>query len=215
MSKVHKIREGIDVNLDRWESSASAIEDQLNLTREQALEKLEEREEQVLNLVDQLEQKLKESSSIAEAKKTEVLIAIDHLKIQLAVKRFKAEPIVRGAYEEHKKNIEDAISSLETEIDENLDIVDESIDQSISNFIKGANELDAELEAIDSRLDEEIAQLGEMHEAKKKELELQIEEFKKGLKTKRGQAEENWETFSAEFSQGHKQILGAFKHLFS
>ncbi len=54
-----------------------------------------------------------------------------------------------------------------------------------------------------------------MQEAKKKELALQIEEFKKGLETKREQAEENWETFNDEFPKGHKQILGAFKHLFS
>jgi hypothetical protein len=54
-----------------------------------------------------------------------------------------------------------------------------------------------------------------VHEAKKKELGLQIEEFKKGLNTKREQTEGNWETFNAEFSQGHKQNLEAFKHLFS
>ena len=214
MSKVHKMRESIDVNLDRWEAWASAIEDQLNLTGEQALEKLEEKEGQVLELVNQLEQKLKESSSIAEAKKNQVLLAIDHLKIQLAVKFFKDKSMLRSAFEEHRKNIEDSISSLESKIDENLD-VDGSIDQSISDFIKGANELDAQLEAVDSRLDEEVAQLSEMQEAKKKEFKLQIEEFKKGLETKRGQAQENWETFSTEFSQGHKQIVGAFKHLFS
>jgi ABC-type transporter Mla subunit MlaD len=215
MSKVHKIRQAIDVNLDMWEAWASAIGDQLNLTSEQALKKLEQKEKQVLNLLDQLEQILKESSSIAEAKKAGVLIAIDHLKIQLAVNVFKGEAIARSAYDEHKNNIEDAISSLETKIDQNLDIIDDSIDKSLSNFIKGANELDAVLEAIDSRFDEQVAQLSEMQEAKKKELESQIAEYKKELKTGREQAEANWETFSDEFSKGHKQILGAFKNLFS
>ncbi|TDJ01134.1 MAG: hypothetical protein E2O70_04280 [Candidatus Dadabacteria bacterium] len=57
-------------------------------------------------------------------------------------------------------------------------------------------------------LKNEIAQLSEMQEAKKKELALQIEEFKKGLETKREQAEENWETFNDEFSKEHMQILG-------
>ena len=41
MSKVHNIRQAIDVNLDLREAWASPLEDQLNITTEQAFEKLE------------------------------------------------------------------------------------------------------------------------------------------------------------------------------
>jgi hypothetical protein len=215
MTTVHKIRENVDVALDRWESWASAIESQLNKTREQALEKLEENKKEFLAQLDKLEQQIKESKSIAEAQKTAVIIAIDQLKIQLLVDRIKEDAKVRSIFEQDVKNIEEAIAAVNAKIDENLEVVDDSVNKSLSAFFKGANEFDAQMRAYGTRLDEEMSEAGKRNEEKRKELESQLKKYKEELKAGRKQAEENWDTFSTEFTEGHKKIMSAFKNLFS
>ncbi len=46
MSKINEIREAIDTKLHQWEEKTSAIEAQLNLSKDNAIEKLETQKKQ-------------------------------------------------------------------------------------------------------------------------------------------------------------------------
>ncbi len=46
MSKIKEVREAIDTKLDKWDVEASAIEAQLNLSKDKAIEKLETQKKQ-------------------------------------------------------------------------------------------------------------------------------------------------------------------------
>ncbi len=215
MSKVRRIREDIDTNLEKWEAWASAVEAQLNLTIEQAFDKLNEKKLKLKNPLEQLEQIIQESTSIDETQKNQLLIELDHLKIQLAVQRLKDEAKARRINEEDRKKIEKSISSIETNFDENMEIIDDSMHQILKSFFKEANELDAEFQAIDIRLDEGIDDISEKIDIKKSDLESKIKVFKEDLKKRREQSEENWESAKPKLSEAKNQILGAFKDLFS
>jgi len=215
MSKVRRIREDIDTNLEKWEAWASAVEAQLNLTIEQAFDKLNEKKLKLKNPLEQLEQIIQESTSIDETQKNQLLIELDHLKIQLAVQRLKDEAKARRINEEDRKKIEKSISSIETNFDENIEIIDDSMHQILKSFFKEANELNAEFQAIDIRLDEGIDDISEKIDIKKSDLEAKIKIFKEDLKKKREQSEENGESANAKLSEAKNQILGAFKDLFS
>jgi len=215
MSKVRRIREDIDTNLEKWEAWASAVEAQLNLTIEQAFDKLNEKKLKLKNPLEQLEQIIQESTSIDETQKNQLLIELDHLKIQLAVQRLKDEAKARRINEEDRKKIEKSISSIETNFDENIEIIDDSMHQILKSFFKEANELNAEFQAIDIRLDEGIDDISEKIDIKKSDLEAKIKVFKEDLKKKREQSEENGESANAKLSEAKNQILGAFKDLFS
>ena len=215
MSKVRRIREDIDTNLEKWGAWASAVEAQLNLTIEQAFDKLNEKKLKLKNPLEQLEQIIQESTSIDETQKNQLLIELDHLKIQLAVQRLKDEAKARRINEEDRKKIEKSISSIETNFDENMEIIDDSMHQILKSFFKEANELDAEFQAIDIRLDEGIDDISEKIDIKKSDLEAKIKVFKEDLKKKREQSEENGESANAKLSEAKNQILGAFKDLFS
>ncbi len=207
MSKINEVREAIDTKLDKWDAEASAIEAQLNLSKDKAIEKLETQKKQFADALTGFKAKIDESKAIAQEEKTKIDNQLEHLQVQLALG--KAES--KAAYESQKKNIEDAIKSFETSIDRKLD---DAADAVTTKLVGEANALSAQLDAMKVQFESKKAEGQAQFEEQKKELTAKILAFKKDLGEKKQMAADKGTAFQGELSAGMSQVKTAFSNLF-
>ncbi len=99
MSKIKEIREAIDTKLDKWEASATAIEAQLQLSQEQAIEELEISKKRLNETMEGFKSEIVKAKGLADEKKTAIQSKFDELQVQLALG--KAE--VRDSFEAQRE----------------------------------------------------------------------------------------------------------------
>jgi hypothetical protein len=211
MSKIHEIRETIDRKLDGLEKRASALNAQLNRSKDNAVEELEARKSQLGDVLKTFKTKIEESKEVVDAKKTEIQSRLEQLQVQLALG--KAE--TRDALEEQKKKISDAVKTLETNIDEGIDDAATGFESIKQDLVELSDALDAEMESLDAKFEmEKVTKKAEFEEQKKK-LADKIEAFRNDLSVKKGIAEEKTAAFESQVIKGFDQIKHAFKDLIS
>jgi len=213
MSKIKEIREAIDTKMDKWEASATAIEAQLQLSKEQAVEELEVRKKRLNETLEGFKSEIVKAKGLADEKKTEIQTRFDELQVQLALGKAEA----RDAFEAQKKKIQRSIATLESTIDRELDAAGQSIDESLkkaaNKFIVAAIGLEAQMEALEIQFEVKKAGARAQFEHKKGQLVAQINEYKRQLEEKKRMAKEKAATFESELSDGMSRIKQAFKKL--
>jgi hypothetical protein len=214
MSKIREIREAIDTKLDKWEASATALEAQLQQSKEQAVEELEVRKKRLNETLEGFKSEILKAKGLADEKKTEIQTKFDELQVQLALGKAEA----RDAFEAQKKKIERSIATLESTVDRELDAAGQSIDESLkkaaNKFIVAAIGLEAQMEAFTVQFEVKKAGAIAQFEQKKEQLISQIDEYKRQLEEKKRMARDKATTFEKELSNGMSQIEQAFKKLF-
>ena len=215
MSKIREIREAIDTKLDKWEASATALEAQLQQSKEQAVEELEVRKKRLNETLEGFKSEILKAKGLADEKKTEIQTRFDELQVQLALGKAEA----RDAFEAQKKKIQHSIATLEATIDRELDAAGQSIDESLkkaaNKFIVAAIGLEAQMEAFTVQFEVKKAGARAQFEQKKGQLVAQINEYKRQLEEKKRMARDKAATFENELSNGMSQIKQAFKKLSS
>jgi hypothetical protein len=211
MSKIHEIRETINSKLDGLEKRASALEAQLNRSKDNAVEELEDRKRKLGDVLNTFKTKIDGTKEVADEKKTEIQSRVEQLQVQLALG--KAE--TRDALEEQKNKISDAVKTLENNIDEGLEYTATGFETLKQDLVKLSDSLYAEMESLDAKFEmEKAAKKAEFGEQKKK-LAAKIEAFRNNLSVKRGIAEEKAATIESQFIKGFDQIKNSFKDLIS
>jgi len=214
MSKIREIREAIDTKLDKWEAGATAVEAQLQQTKEQALEELEARKKRLNATLEAFKSEVAKAKGIADEKKTEIQARFEDVQVQLALGKAEA----RDAFEAQKEKIQHSITTLETTLDRELDAAGQSIDESLrtaaNTFIAAAIGLEAEMEALWVQFEVKKAGAGAQFEHVKRELVAQIKQYKDRLQETKQMAKDKAATFENELSDGMSQIKRAFKKLF-
>lgn len=207
MVNIQQIKESIDVKLDTWEAKASAMEAQLELTRDQALDRLEDKKRQFRSHLDDAENKINQINSAADIKKTEVIAAIGNLRVQLAL----AKADSKDAYNRQKQAIENAISTFEARVEQ---VVDKHMSMAAAQLAKESNALRGELDAAQIQFSEKQSELRTKFKKQRAALQSEIQIFKNELNAKRQLAKDKAATFEGELSQGLQQIRDAFNRLF-
>jgi hypothetical protein len=207
MSRINEIREAMDTKLLQWEAEVSAIEAQLNLSKDKAIEKLETQKKQFADALTGFKAKINESKAIAQEEKTKIQNQLEHLQVQLTLG--KAE--TKAAYESRKKAIEDAIKSFETSIDRELDEVSDAV---TTKLVDEANALGAKLDAMKVQFESKRTEGHAQFEEHKKELAVKILAFRKDLAEKKQMAIDKGTAFEGELSAGMSQVKTAFSNLF-
>jgi hypothetical protein len=214
MSKIKEIREAIDTKMDKWEASATAIEAQLQLSKEQAIEELEVRKKRLNETLEGFKSEIVKAKGLADERKTEIQAKFDELQVQLALGKAEA----RDAFEAQKKKIQRSIATLEATIDRDLDAAGQSIDESLKKsakeFIRAAIGVEVEMEFLAIQFEAKKAEARTQFEQKKGQLVAQINEYKRQLEEKKRMARDKATTFEKELSNGMSQIEQAFKKLF-
>jgi hypothetical protein len=207
MPKLQEIRESIETKLDKWEADALALKAQLKETKDKAAERVEDRKKELSDTLNRLRSQVAKSKTIAEETRSDITNRLEHLQVQLALGKLEA----RDEYEEQKKKIHDAVTSLEHSLDKRFD---ESFNKLGHELVRRANALDAEFTAFLLRIGEKKERIAQQTEEKKEEILAKVHEFQQKVQEKRGKVKEKTKTFEDEFSTGLKHIRDAFTQFF-
>ena len=85
MSNIRKIRESIDTKLDRWEADETALEAQLDLNKEKAVERLEAHKQRLSEALQKFKEEIGQLPHLSQEIKDNIQTQIDHLRVQLAL----------------------------------------------------------------------------------------------------------------------------------
>ncbi len=213
MSKIREIREAIDTKMDKWEASATAIEAQLQLSKEQAIEELEVRKKRLNETLEGFKSEIMKAKGLADEKKAEIQTRFDELQVQLALGKAEA----RDSFEAQREKIQHSIATLEATFDRQLQAAGQAMDESLrmaaKEFIRAAIGVEVEMEflAIQFEMKKEGAKDRLQHE--KRALIEQINRYKQQLEEKKQMGKDKAATFEKELSAGISQIKQAFKKL--
>ena len=210
MSRIKEFRASLDKKLDALEHQALALEAQLTQTKDQAMLRLEQRKQQLRDLLNQVQADVQKSKEIADQAKTEVQAKLEHLQVQLALG--KAD--TRDTFEEQRTKIIKALNEFESVAEQKLKGATFESGRVWEDLVDRTSTLEAEFEALKGRLESEKAKQQGTLESKKQELLTNLVSFKDQLKTKRVAMEAKADVFENDLREGLDHIKAGFRKLF-
>ena len=210
MSRIKELRASFDKKLDALEHQALAFEAQLTQTKDEAVQRLEQRKQQLRDLLTQVQTDVQKSKEMAEQAKTEVRAKLEHLQVQLALGKADA----RDSFEEQRTKILKALTEFESVADQKLKGAAFESGRVWEDLVGRASTLEAELEALKGRFETEKTKQQVTLESKKQELLTELVSFKDRLKVKRASVQAKTDVFETDLREGLDQIKKGFKKLF-
>ena len=202
MSRIKELRALFDKKLDALEHQALALEAQLTQTPQQILQRLEERKQQLRDLLKQVQIDVQKSKEMAEQTKTEVQAKLEHLQVQLALGKADA----RDTFEEQRTKILKALYEFESVADQKLKGVVFESGRVWEDLVGRTSKLEAEFEALKDRFESEKAKQQVRLEWKKEELLAKLVTFKDQLNEKRVVVQAKADVLETDLRQGLDQI---------
>ena len=213
MSKILSIRDSINTQLNKWEDAATALQEQLDLTRNQVEERLEGKKDQLNDALNTFKENVEHAKEISSEKKAKIESQIDDLRDQITFGKAEAKDI----FLQQKQQLLNAISTFEDVLDQEVESIEGQFDDNLGNaadaLINSANKFEAELEAAGAQYEIEQEKLSTGFQEKRDTINSHINEFKSNLEMKRKEAKEKGESFEQEISSGLSQIKDAFNNL--
>ena len=210
MSRIKELRASFDKKLDALEHQALAQEAQLTQTKDQALQRLEQRKQQLRDLLKQVQVDVQKSKEMAEQAKTEVQGKLEHLQVQLALGKADA----RDTFEEQRAKILKALNEFESVAEQKLKGAAFESGRVWEDLVGRTSPLEAELEALKDRFESEKTKQQVMLESTKQELLTKLVLFKDQLKVKRDVVQAKADVLETDLREGLDQIKAGVRRLF-
>ena len=210
MSRIKELRASLDKKIDALEHQALALEAQLTQTKDQALQRLEQRKQQLRDLLKQVQSDVQKSKEMAEQAKGEVQAKLEHLQVQLALGTADA----RDTFEEQRTKILKALNEFESVAEQKLKGAAFESGRLWEDFVGRTSTLEAEFEALRSRLESEKAKQQVTLESKKQELLGKLTLFKDQLKAKRLVVQAKADVLETDLREGLDHIKAGVRKLF-
>jgi hypothetical protein len=210
MSRMKELKASFDKKLDALEHQALALEAQLTQTQEQVMQRLEQRKQQLRDLLTQVQADVQKSKEMAEQAKTEVQAKLEYLQVQLALGKADA----RDTFEEQRAKILKALNEFESIAEKKLKGASFESSKVWEDLVGRTSTLEAEFEALKGRFEREKAKQQVVLDSKKQELLTKLESFKDQLKTKRGVVQAKADVLETDLREGLDQIKAGFRKLF-
>jgi hypothetical protein len=210
MSRIKEFRASLDKKLDALEHQALALEAHLTQTKDEATLRLEQRKQQLRDLLNQVQADVQKSKEMAAQAKTEVQAKLEHLQVQLALGKADA----RDTFEEQRTKTLKALNEFEFIAEQKLKGAAFESGRVWEDLVDRRSMLEAEFEALKGRFESEKAKQQVTLESKKQELLTNLVSFKDQLKAKRVEVEAKADVFETDLRLGLDQIKTKFKKLF-
>ena len=210
MSRIKEFRASFDKKLDALEHQALALEAHLTQTKDQAMERLEQRKQQLRDLLNQVQADVQKSKEMAAQAKTEVQATLEHLQVQLALGKADA----RDTFEEQRAKILKALNEFEFIAEQKLKGAGFESGKIWEDLVGRTSRLEAEFEAIKDRFESEKAKQQVTLEWKKEELLAKLVLFKDQLNAKRVVVQAKADVLETDLRQGLDQIKAGVRKLF-
>ena len=210
MSRIKEFRASFDKKLDALEHQALALEAHLTQTKDQAMERLEQRKQQLRDLLNQVQADVQKSKEMAAQAKTEVQATLEHLHVQLALGKADA----RDTFEEQRAKILKALNEFESVAEQKLKGAAFESGKVWEDFVGRTSRLEAEFEALKDRVESEKAKQQVTLEWKKEELLAKLVLFKDQLNAKRVVVQAKADVLETDLRQGLDQIKAGVRKFF-
>jgi myosin heavy subunit len=214
MSTMQRIRETVDAKLDEWKAQLAAFEDQLRLGQDQAVERLHEQRRRLEDEAAQIRAWVEDTTSASDDAKSKLRASFDRLKVQLALGRAEG----RAALEEQRSKLDEAIAAFESDFDRAVQEATADSAEAAGDlqrgFLRSAQSVRAEYEALALRFEEGGERAQAEFERRRDEVAHQIRELKATLESKRSETAERWGELKDEVQAGVSKIRDAFSGLF-
>jgi hypothetical protein len=210
MSRIQELRASLDKKLDALEHQALALEAHLTQTKDQAMQRLEQRKQRLHDLLKQVQTDVHKSKEMAEQAKLDVQAKLDHLQVQLALGKADA----RDTFEEQRVKILKALHEFESVAEQKLKGTAFDSGRVWEDFVGRTSTLEAEFEALKERFETEKAKQHVALESTKQELLTKLVLFKDQLQAKRVVMQAKADVFETDLREGLDQIKAGFKKLF-
>ncbi|TMQ30463.1 MAG: DUF4175 domain-containing protein [Nitrospirae bacterium] len=196
MSRIKELRASFDKQLDALEHQALALEAQLTQTKDQAMQRLELRKQQLRDLLKQVQADVQKSKEMAEQAKSDVQAKLEHLQVQLALGKA------------------DARDTFEEQTEQKLKGAEFESGRVWEDLVGLTSTLEAEFEALKDRFESEKAKQQVMLESKKQELLTNLVLFKDQLKAKRVVVQAKADVLETDLREGLDQIKAGVRRFF-
>jgi hypothetical protein len=210
MSQIKEFRASLEKKLDSLEHQALALEAQLTQTKDQAMQRLEQRKQQLLDLINQVQVDVQKSKEMAEQAKTEVQATLEHLQVQLALGKADA----RDTFEAQRAKTLKALNEFESIAEQKLKGAAFESGKVWEDFVGRTSRLEAEFEALKDRFESEKAKQQVTLEWKKEELLTKLVLFKDQLNAKRVVVQAKADVFETDLRQRLDQIKAGVRKFF-
>jgi hypothetical protein len=210
MSRIKELRASIGKKLDALEHQALALEAQLTQTQGQAMQRLEQRKQQLRDLLMQVQADVQTSKEMAEQAKTEVQAKLEHLQVQLALGKMDA----RDTFEEQRTKIFKALNEFESVAEQKLKGATFESGRVWEDLVGLTSTLDAEFDALKGRFESEKAKQQATLGSKKEELLTKLVLFKDQLKAKRVAVQAKADVLETDLRDGLDQIKAGVRRFF-
>ncbi len=210
MSRIKELRASFDKQLDALEHQALALEAHLTQTQAQALQRVEQRKQQLRDLLKQVQADVQMSKEMAMQAKTEVQAKLEHLQVQLALGKADA----RDTFEEQRTKILKALNEFESVAEQKMKGAGFESGKIWEDLVGRTSRLEAEFEAIKDRFESEKAKQQVTLEWKKEELLTKLVLFKDQLNTKRVVVQAKADVIETDLRQGLDQIKAGVRKFF-
>lgn len=215
MNTFDKIRETMNSKLDKWEAEATAFQAQLEQTKEQVKNRVEDQKQRLEEIARQMKDKIDAAGDYTEETKTKVKGAFENMQVQLAL----GVADTRDGYEEWKQKVQSSVAGFEKEVEialnEKGDQLEAGLDALKDAYVKQTSAWEAEIDAMQAKFDETKASAKADYEQYKQDAQSKINEYRQELNEKRKLAADKFGDFETELSAGATQIKNAVKKLFS
>lgn len=210
MSRIKELRASLDKKLDALEHQALALEAQLTQTKDQGMQRLEQRKQQLRDLLKQVQADVQKSKEMAEQAKSDVQAKLEHLQVQLALGKADA----RDTFEEQRTKILKALNEFESVAEQKLKGATFESGRVWEDLVGLTSTLEAEFEALKGRLESEKAKHEVTLESKKEELLTKLVLFKDQLEAKRMVVQAKADVLETDLREGLDQIKAGVRRLF-
>jgi DNA repair exonuclease SbcCD ATPase subunit len=210
MSRIKEFRASLDKKLDALEHRALALEAQLTQTKDQAMQRLEHRKQQLRDLLKQVQGEVQKSKEMADQAKTEVQAKLEHLQVQLALGKADA----RDTFEEQRAKTLKALNEFESVAEQKLKGATFESGKVWEDLVDRTSTLEAEFEALKDRFESEKAKQQVTLESKKEELLAKLVLYKDQLKAKREVVQAKADVLETDLRQGLDQIKAGVRKFF-
>ncbi len=210
MSRIAELRASIEKKMDALEHQALALEAQLTWTKDQALQGLEQRKQELRDLLKQVQADVQKSKEVAGQAKMEVQAKLEHLQVQLALGKADA----RDVFEEQRTKILKALNEFESVAEQKLKGATFESGKVWEDLVGRTSKLEAEFEALKDRFESEKDKQQVTLEWKKEELLTKLVLFKDQLKAKRVAVQAKADVIEADLREGLNQIKAGVRKLF-
>ena len=215
MTSILNIRESINSKLDKWDAQISALQAQLELSKDQVVQRVDKQKNRLEKSSLNVMEKIHASNEHTSETKLKIKASFEHLQLQLTLGTMDT----RLAYQDWKQNVQCSLVKFEADLELTSVKEDEALkaemDVLMEEYVKEVYAMDAEIEAMAFKFDDDKARIKADFENERQEVLSKIDSYKEELTIKRKEAADKLEIFESELSDGASKIKESVKNLFS